>query len=127
MLKSKKKAAEKIIFSRETQLRNDRRFQPIVCDRGITIYGHRNGESLLDEVVILQSKEQSPKSEHVCIVQMMGLLRPEDLVAYRQLGEPSPKSKDGKMVQRDPTTWSKKILKSIWYSAHLFVPLSDRF
>ena len=91
VLKSKKKAAEKIIFSRETQLRNDKRFQPIVRDRGITIYGHHTKDGLLDEVIILQPKDQSPKNEYVCIVQMMGLLRPEDLTAYRQLKEPSPK------------------------------------
>ncbi|MBQ8050302.1 MAG: hypothetical protein IJ197_01830 [Bacteroidaceae bacterium] len=91
VLKSKKKAAEKIIFSRETQLRNDKRFQPIVRDRGITIYGHQTKDNLLDEVVILLPKDQSPQKEHVCIIQMMGLLRSEDLTAYRQLRAPSPK------------------------------------
>ncbi|MBQ8969047.1 MAG: hypothetical protein IJ064_04870 [Bacteroidaceae bacterium] len=93
VLKSKKKAAEKIIFSRETQLRNDKRFQPIVRDRGITIYGHHTKDNLLDEVIILLPKDQSPQSEHVCIIQMMGLLRSEDLTTYRQLREPSPKPK----------------------------------
>lgn len=96
VLKSKKKAAEKILFSRETQLRNDKRFQPIVRDRGITIYGHYTKDNLLDEVIILLPKDQSPREEHVCVVQMMGLLRPDALAAYRQLGEPGPKSKAAK-------------------------------
>ncbi len=91
VLKSKKKAAEKVISSRETQLQNDKRFQPVIRDRGITIYGHRAKDNLFDEVIILLPKDQSPQGEHVCIVQMMGLLRPEDLTAYRHLREASPR------------------------------------
>lgn len=92
VLKSKKKAAEKIIFTRGTQLRNDKRFQPIVRHRGITIYGHHTDNELLDEVIILQSRAQSPDSEYTYIVQMMGRLRPDDLVSYTQILEPLPKN-----------------------------------
>ena len=56
VLKSKKEAAEKIIFSRGTQLRNDERFKLIVRDRDISIYGHRTKDDQFDEVIILMSR-----------------------------------------------------------------------
>ena len=92
VLKSKKKSAEKIILTRGTQLRNDRRFQPIIRDHGITIYGHKTKNDQLDEVIILQSRAQSPNSEYTYIVQMMGRLRPDDLISYTQMREPVPKA-----------------------------------
>lgn len=91
VLKSKKKAAEKIIFTRGTQLRNDERFQHIVRERGITIYGNKTKEGLLDEVIILMSKEDSSNG-YAYIVQMMGLLRPDDLTSYAQICAHSPKA-----------------------------------
>lgn len=92
VLKSKKKSAEKIIFTRGTQLRNDKRFQPIIRDRGTTIYGHKTKDNQLDEVIILQSRAQSPNSEYTYIVQIMGRLRPDDLISYTQMREPVPKA-----------------------------------
>ena len=89
ILKSEKKAAEKIIFSRGTQLRNDERFQPIVRDRDISIYGHRTKDDQFGEVIILMSREQSP-NKYAYIVQMMGRLRPDDLASYKQLTVPGP-------------------------------------
>lgn len=91
VLKSEKKAAEKIIFSRGTQLRNDERFQPIVRERDISIYGHRTKDDQFDEVIILMSKEHSLNG-HAYIVQMMGLLRPDNLTSYTQLRNPNPSS-----------------------------------
>lgn len=90
VLKSKKKAAEKIIFTRGTQLRNDSRFQPIVRERDITIYGHRTKDDLLDEVIILYARDKASDNEYSYIIQMMGLLRPDDLTAYQQLRKPTP-------------------------------------
>ena len=91
VLKSKKEAAEKIIFSRGTQLRNDERFKLIVRDRDISIYGHRTKDDQFDEVIILMSREQSP-NKCAYIVQMMGLLRPDNLTSYAQLRNPAPNS-----------------------------------
>lgn len=90
VLKSKKKVAEKIIFTRGTQLRNDSRFQPIVRERDITIYGHRTKDDLLDEVIILYARDKASDNEYSYIIQMMGLLRPDDLTAYQQLRKPAP-------------------------------------
>ena len=91
VLKSKKEAAEKIIFSRGTQLRNDERFKLIVRDRDITVYGHQTKDDQFDEVIILISREQSP-NKCAYIVQMMGLLRPDNLTSYAQLRNPAPNS-----------------------------------
>ena len=92
VLKSKKKAADKIAFSRGTQLRNDSRFRPIVHYKDITIYAHRTPDNLLDEVILLHASPDSPTGSRVVIVQMMGRLRPDDLTGFQQLTAPGPKT-----------------------------------
>jgi len=92
ILKTKKKASEKTTLSRRTQLRNDKRFKPIVHDKGITIYGHRTKDDLLDEVILLHVPSSSTDSR-IVIVQMMGLLRTDDLMSYARLCEPAPVTK----------------------------------
>ena len=84
ILKSKKKAGEKQVQALEERIRKDARFQPIVHHKGITIYGHRNAEDLMDEVILLHVPSSSTDSR-IIIVQMMGLLRPDDLMSYAQL------------------------------------------
>ena len=95
ILKTKKKASEKTTLSRRTQLRNDKRFQPIVHDKGITIYGHRTKDDLLDEVILLHVPSSSTDSR-IVIVQMMGLLRTDELMSYARLCEPAPVTKKAK-------------------------------
>ena len=91
VLKSKKEVAEKIIFSRGTQLRNNKDFKLLVRDRDISVYGHPTKDDQFDEVIILMSREQSP-NKCAYIVQMMGLLRPDNLTSYAQLRNPAPNS-----------------------------------
>lgn len=96
VLKSSKKAADKIAFSRATQLRNDSRFHPIVHYKEFTIYAHRTPDGLFDEVILIHASPDSPTGSHVVIIQMMGRLRPDDLASYPKLTAPGPKASKGK-------------------------------